>query len=645
MAVVRLPPNRPAAPRSVFDVLGSSQASRAFWSSLGDPIAADAATHGVRISFSSPPPVSVAPACSTSRVPEKRLEISRQVDLLVEQGMVSRIPLDSVGFWGHVFLTPKPDGSWRLILDLSRLNQHVELPRFQLLQLKEVLPMIRPGDWMASIDLEKAYWHVPMAPEARRFLQFRIDDCGYCFNVLPFGLSSAPFWFTRILKPLVASLSADGIKLAVYLDDFFLCASRDLIEGHVARTVSVLSQAGFKISDSKSVLSPVRSLTYLGVVISSDPLSTAVPSNKQVEMASMLLPLISAPSVSRRQLEVVSGFINYFVDHSLFLRPLHWQLVHLMNLLTSSTSRDLQVPVPASLRALLERLHAFRLFPPVPFHDPLVWEEIMVDSSGSGWGAWWSGWALSGMWAPEWAACSINVLETRAILLALTSWGPRLQDRGVMLHTDSITAASVVRRRGSPRSLLLCSLAEDLDGICMRWRILLRAAHVAGERNVIADRLSRRRPQASEWSLDPGVFRRICREFGVPEVDLCATADNAQTPVFVSPLPTDPLQDCLSIPWDEWSLLYAFPPTRLLPRFLHKVERLSRRQSLILVYPEWRSRSWYGTLEPLLAAADRPPIPLRLGPQGLRQEVLGRWVYHPNPGMLNLHAARLSGTC
>ena len=606
-------------PGSGFDVLGSSQASLDFWSSLNDRVAADAATRGVRISFSSPPPLSVAPACSTSRVPEKRSEIVRQVSLLVDQGMVSRIPLDSVGFWGHVFLTPKPDGSWRLILDLSRLNEFIVLPRFQLLQLKDVLSMIRPGDWMASIDLEKAYWHVPMAPEARRFLQFRVGDCGFCFNVLPFGLSTAPYWFTRILKPLVASLCAEGIKLAVYLDDFFICASRDLIVGHVSRTVSVLSLAGFKISESKSVLSPVRSLTYLGVVISSDPLTTAVPSNKRSEMASMCLPLVSAPSVSRRQLEVLCGFLNYFVNHSFFLRPLHWQLIYHMNLLTSTDSRDLQVPVPPSLRALLERLHSFRLFPPVPFHVPRVWEEIMVDSSGSGWGAWWNQEALSGMWAPEWATCSINVLETRAILLALTSWGPRLQGRGVKLHTDSITAASVVRRGGSPRSLLLCSLAEELDGVCMRWRILLRAAHVAGELNVIADRLSRRRPQASEWSLDPGVFQRICREFGVPEVDLCATSDNAQTPVFVSPLPTDPLQDCLSIPWDGWSLLYAFPPTRLLPRFLPKVERLSRRQSLILVYPEWRSRSWYGTLEPLLAAADRPPIPLHLGPQGLRQ--------------------------
>ena len=56
----------------------------------------------------------------------------------------------------------------------------------------------------------------------------------------------------------------------------------------------------------------------------------------------------------------------------------------------------------------------------------------------------------------------------------------------------------------------------------------------------------------------------LCQRWGRPEVDLCATWDNAKTAVFVSPLPTDEFSDCLTLLWFPWRHLYAFPPSKLL---------------------------------------------------------------------------------
>ena len=41
----------------------------------------------------------------------------------------------------------------------------------------------------------------------------------FCFSVLPFGLSSAPYVFTKCLRPLVKFWRFNGVKIVVFLDD------------------------------------------------------------------------------------------------------------------------------------------------------------------------------------------------------------------------------------------------------------------------------------------------------------------------------------------------------------------------------------------------------------------------------------------
>ena len=158
MVVVKVDRN----PRSGFDVLGRSPELRAFWDSCGDPFAASVATDGLSLQFVSSPPLGPAPDCSASRVPEKREALRDQVAAMESLGVVSRIPLSSVGFWGHIFVVPKKGGSWRLILDLSPLNVFVVHETFQMVSLQDVFSAVRQSDWMASLDIEKAYWHVPV---------------------------------------------------------------------------------------------------------------------------------------------------------------------------------------------------------------------------------------------------------------------------------------------------------------------------------------------------------------------------------------------------------------------------------------------------------------------------------------------------
>lgn len=66
----------------------------------------------------------------------------------------------------------------------------------------------------------------------------------------------------------------------------------------------------------------------------------------------------------------------------------------------------------------------------------------------------------------------------------------------------------------------------------------LRARHIQGRLNVIADQLSREgQILPREWQLPPDLVAQIFLKWGTPNVDLFATRFNAQLPMFMFPVP------------------------------------------------------------------------------------------------------------
>ena len=113
----------------------------------------------------------------------------------------------------------------------------------------------------------------------------------------------------------------------------------------------------------------------------------------------------------------------------------------------------------------------------------------------------------------------------------------------------------------------LCALLWRLLSWCHPRGIVLRARHIPGHLNVIADKLSRHNQVIqTEWSLSQQVFNLLSSRWAQPQVDLFATRFNHKLPQFVSPVP-DPTAwavDALSLPWGNLDV-YAFPPVSLIP--------------------------------------------------------------------------------
>ena len=48
------------------------------------------------------------------------------------------------------------------------------------------------GEWLVSIDLKDAFFHVPIHPDSQHWLCFHVDKQMYQFKPRPLGLASAP---------------------------------------------------------------------------------------------------------------------------------------------------------------------------------------------------------------------------------------------------------------------------------------------------------------------------------------------------------------------------------------------------------------------------------------------------------------------
>ena len=263
---------------------------------------------------------------------------------------------------------------------------------------------------------------------------------------------------------------------------------------------------------------------------------------------------------------------------------------------------------------------------------------LFTDASESGWGAHLDALQVSGQWSTRETLLHINHLEMLAVRNALLAFKEQLTGMTVQLMSDNASVVSYLRKQGGTVSVPLYLLAREVLLLARDAQITLRAKHIPGERNALADLLSRMNKVVhTEWTLHQSVVDSLFITWDKPNVDLFATRMNNRLPVFVSPM-ADPLAldvDAMSISW-KGMYAYAFPPFVMLGRVLEKVPR-DHPCEMILIAPKWPNQSWYAKLMELLVA-----FPLAL-PQ--REDLLTQphnHCRHQSLQVVCLHAWRLS---
>ena len=163
---------------------------------------------------------------------------------------------------------------------------------------------------------------------------------------------------------------------------------------------------------------------------------------------------------------------------------------------------------------------------------------IFMDASTQGWGAHMGDSRISGTWTRTDHKLHNNCLELKAVVSALKHWAPVLQGHQVMISTNNLSVVSYINKQGGTRSPTLLRLTVELLLWLEAQNIIVRARHILGCLNVIADHLSRpNQPIPTEWSLHPEIVKRIFGLWGTPEVNMFTTVSNSHLPWFMSPIP------------------------------------------------------------------------------------------------------------
>ena len=112
-------------------------------------------------------------------------------------------------------------GKKRLILDLRYVNKFLWKEKVKFEDWNEALSYFQKGDYMFSFDLKSGYHHIDIFHEHTKFLSFAWDIDNrtqyFSFSVLPFGLTTAPYVFTKCLRPMVHHWRQKGFFIVVFL--------------------------------------------------------------------------------------------------------------------------------------------------------------------------------------------------------------------------------------------------------------------------------------------------------------------------------------------------------------------------------------------------------------------------------------------
>ena len=214
----------------------------------------------------------------------------------------------------------------RLIFDLSFLNNFIKKEKVKYEDWKIAIQYFERNCNMTKFDLQSGYHHIDIEPSCQHFIGFSWNNNYYCFTVLPFGLSSAPYVFTKCLRTLVKHWRKNNLKVVLYLDDGLIMAVSESKCVYATNFIrQSLTSAGFFINEKKSIFHPVQEIEWLGLLWKSSNFSLCIPQRRILDLELCLERVVNAlPNVSAR---IVAQFTGKIIS----MLPVMGNVVRLMS--------------------------------------------------------------------------------------------------------------------------------------------------------------------------------------------------------------------------------------------------------------------------------------------------------------------------
>lgn len=212
-----------------------------------------------------------------------------------------------------------------MILNLRKLNESIKFYHFKMDTFETALKLIKPNCYMASIDVRHAYYMVPIAEAQQIKLRFVFRNKVYQYVALPNGISCAPRQYTKLMKPVYATLRQLGHSNSGFIDDSLLMSDTfEECKHYISDMVQIMTEVGFIIHEKKSVLQPTQDITFLGNNIHSNNMTVTLPLGKVNLIVQECLSLYhKSDEVIRKVARVLGLIVSTF--SAVQYGPLHYR--------------------------------------------------------------------------------------------------------------------------------------------------------------------------------------------------------------------------------------------------------------------------------------------------------------------------------
>ena len=514
-------PNSPEIPKriltplkpEVFSKYLSNYPDRIFVANLIHNI-----THGADIGYTGPKHSRSVPNSLSARIHECALTeaIKKEVALSHSIGPFSAPPLSDF-IVNSLAVRPKPNGSVRVIMDLSRptgasVNDFIDKEAFSVSSstldnaIKKIAK-VGKGCYLAKLDIKHAYRLVPVRPADWPLLGFQVADKYYFDIVLPFGCRSSAYLFCMVSDAIHWIVADQYGKDALdhYVDDYLLFEQTKALCRKLMRCFCrVNSDLGVPVADEKTE-GPAQILKYLGILIDTVAQTLSLPEGKLNEILEKLREISGRDSCSQTELQSLIGSLVFAAKcvpaGRLFTRRMIALLSGLEKEAPVVLNADFSLDVDWWLE-FLPKWNGTAPFLSVDWLGPSV-THLFTDASATvGFGGYLNGRWFCDRW-PEFitpTALPINLMEFIPIYIACVLWESDFAGKKIEFHCDNLGVAQAWRSYGSSNRAIL-SVMRRIVGIAARSNFAINIRHVPGSKNEIADALSR---------LQISRFRKLC---------------------------------------------------------------------------------------------------------------------------------------
>ena len=266
-------------------------------------------------------------------------------------------------------VVPKKNGAIRICVDLKPLNENVLREVHPLPKVDDTLAQLAGAQVFSKLDANSGFWQIPLAKNSRHLTTFITPFGRYCFNKMPFGISSAPEHFQKRMSEILSGL--DGV---LCLMDDVLVFGKDKKE-HDERLMAALKRieaAGATLNPSKRKFRK-QQLKFLGHLVDGEGIR-ADP-NKTSAITEM------KPPTNISELRRFMGMVNQLGKFSHNLADLTQPLRQLLSKKSTWLWGPDQDQAFANVKAELAKPTVLTLY------DPLAPTKVSADASSYGLGA------------------------------------------------------------------------------------------------------------------------------------------------------------------------------------------------------------------------------------------------------------------